>query len=89
MKPDAGAPQIPFVYDIAMGVRPGEDAFKRELEGVMDRRRLDIQHILQQFGVPLIGGQHRVTSIGKKEDQTMRTVYHTDLGQWRRLGARH
>ena len=53
---DAGAPQIPFVYDIAMGVRPGEDALKRELEGVLDRRRLDIQHILQQFGVPLIGG---------------------------------
>ena len=53
---DAGAPQIPFAYDIAMGVRPGEDAFKRELEDVLDRRRLEIQHILQQFGVPLIGG---------------------------------
>jgi quinoprotein dehydrogenase-associated probable ABC transporter substrate-binding protein len=54
VKADTRAPQLPFVYDIAMGVRPGEDAFKRELEAVLDRRRLDIQLILQQFGVPLI-----------------------------------
>jgi quinoprotein dehydrogenase-associated probable ABC transporter substrate-binding protein len=52
---DPGAPLLPFAYDIAMGVRPGEDAFKREIESVLDRRRLEIQHILQQFGVPLIG----------------------------------
>jgi quinoprotein dehydrogenase-associated probable ABC transporter substrate-binding protein len=54
VEPGAGSPRIPFVYDIAMGVRPGEDAFRNELEGVIDRRRRDIQEILQQFGVPLI-----------------------------------
>lgn len=47
---------LPFAYDISMGVRPGEAALSSELERVLDRRRAEIQHILQAFGVPLVGG---------------------------------
>ena len=56
VEPDAGSPALPFVYDISMGVRPGEDAFKQELEDIIDRRRSEIHGILLRFGVPLIGG---------------------------------
>ena len=47
-------PVFPFVYDISMGVRSGDDALKRELESVLDRRRGDIERILEDYGVPLV-----------------------------------
>jgi mxaJ protein len=50
----ADLPVFPFVYDISMGVRQGEEALKQELESVLDRRRSDIQRILEGYGVPLV-----------------------------------
>jgi mxaJ protein len=47
-------PSIPFAYDIAMGVRQGDSALKAELEGILVRRRADIEKILEQYGVPLV-----------------------------------
>lgn len=47
-------PRVPFAYDISMGVRPGDEALKQQLERVLDRRRDDIQRILEGFGVPLV-----------------------------------
>jgi len=46
-------PAFPFVYDISIGVRPGDEALKQELESVLDRRRMDIRRILEDYGVPL------------------------------------
>jgi quinoprotein dehydrogenase-associated probable ABC transporter substrate-binding protein len=48
-------PSLPFVYDMSMGVRRGEDALKERLEGILDRRRGDIQRILEAYGIPLVG----------------------------------
>lgn len=48
------ASAFPFAYDISMGVRPGEVAFKEELEGVLERRRSAVQQILEDYGVPRI-----------------------------------
>lgn len=48
---------IPFAYDIAMGVRKGDSALKAELEGILDRKRADIEKILEEYGVPLVGRQ--------------------------------
>jgi len=50
-------PMIPFAFDIAMGVRQGDSALKAEIEGILDRRRTDIEGILQEFGVPLVDGR--------------------------------
>jgi quinoprotein dehydrogenase-associated probable ABC transporter substrate-binding protein len=53
-------PSLPFAYDIAMGVRPGDAALKSELEGILVRRRADIGRILEEYGVPLLDVQpHR------------------------------
>jgi mxaJ protein len=60
-------PSIPFAYDIAMGVRHGESALKAELEGILDRRRADIERILEEYGVPLVNA--RSHSDKEREEQ--------------------
>jgi mxaJ protein len=51
---------LPFIYDISMGVRRGDAAFKTELDGVLDRRRGDIRKLLDAYGVPLASVQEVV-----------------------------
>lgn len=46
----------PFAYDIAMGVRQRDTAFKTELDEILTRRRADIQEILTAYGMPLLEG---------------------------------
>jgi hypothetical protein len=38
-----------------MGVRPGETALKAEFDEILDRRRRDVQRILDEYGVPQVG----------------------------------
>lgn len=45
---------VPFTYDIAMAVRPGDAAVARELNVVLERECGAIQAILAQYGVPTI-----------------------------------
>jgi mxaJ protein len=52
-EPDDGG-GVPFVFDIAMGVRPGDSVLARQLETVLVRRRGDLRRILAQYGVPLL-----------------------------------
>ncbi|HYE34090.1 substrate-binding domain-containing protein [Methylocaldum sp.] len=46
---------LPFVFDIAMGVRHGDKRLRRELERVIERRSKEIEAILDDYGVPRIG----------------------------------
>jgi quinoprotein dehydrogenase-associated probable ABC transporter substrate-binding protein len=48
-------PSLPFVYDISLGVRRGERAFKDELERALERRRVEVEKILDDYGVPRAG----------------------------------
>jgi mxaJ protein len=52
--PQIDLPYLPFVYDISMGVRRGEDAFKQRIEDILMRRRAEIDHILDEYGVPRV-----------------------------------
>ncbi|HEY6186153.1 MAG TPA: substrate-binding domain-containing protein [Pyrinomonadaceae bacterium] len=54
VSPEIDLPFLPFVYDISMGVRRGDDAFREELEEILARRRAEIRTILDQYGVPRI-----------------------------------
>jgi quinoprotein dehydrogenase-associated probable ABC transporter substrate-binding protein len=45
---------VPFVFDIAMGVRRGDAALRDALNEALARRHADIGQILQKFGVPLV-----------------------------------
>src|SRR5688572_3035385 len=45
---------VPLAFDISMGVKKGNTAFKSELEAALDRRGVDIKAILEEYGVPLM-----------------------------------
>jgi hypothetical protein len=50
--PYAG-PNIPFTYDIAVGVRHGDKALLARLDRALVEHRDDIDRILHEYGVPL------------------------------------
>lgn len=52
--PQIDLPFLPFVYDISMGVRRGDDAFKERLEAIIENRQAEIKKILDDYGVPQI-----------------------------------
>jgi mxaJ protein len=52
--PRLDPPSPPFVYDISMGVRQKELAFKREIEGAIGRNRGEIDRILAEYHVPRV-----------------------------------
>jgi quinoprotein dehydrogenase-associated probable ABC transporter substrate-binding protein len=55
VSPQVDPPFLPFVFDISMGVRRGDDALREELEDFLERRRSDIERILDDYGVPRVG----------------------------------
>jgi quinoprotein dehydrogenase-associated probable ABC transporter substrate-binding protein len=50
----SGKTDLPFAFDISMGVRPGNEALRMQLEAVIDRKRAEITQILKDYGVPLV-----------------------------------
>ncbi len=54
VSPRIDPPFLPFVYDISMGVRRGDDALLARLESFLERRRPDIDRILEDYGVPRV-----------------------------------
>jgi mxaJ protein len=55
VSPEIDPPYLPFVFDISMGVRRGDDALREELEQILVRRRAEIESILDEYGVPRVG----------------------------------
>jgi mxaJ protein len=47
-------PPFPFVFDVAMGVARANDRLQAELDAVIATRRLEIERILRDYGVPLL-----------------------------------
>lgn len=52
--PPFDGPQWPMAFDISVGVRRNDPAFKREIEEALERERPNIHRILDQFGVPRV-----------------------------------
>jgi quinoprotein dehydrogenase-associated probable ABC transporter substrate-binding protein len=52
----SGKTDLPFAFDIVMGVRPGDLMLKARLERTLDRKRAEISKILREYGVPLLEG---------------------------------
>jgi mxaJ protein len=73
VSPQIDLPFLPFVFDIAMGVRrtpdrargeddPAAESLKEAIDEVLTRKRADIQKILQDYSVPVIErGARRVS----------------------------
>ena len=59
VQPEADLPSLPFVFDISMGVRPGDEALRAELQELIDRKYTDIRRILSDYGVPVLPAGRR------------------------------
>ena len=55
VSPQIDLPFLPFVYDIALGVKRGNDSLRTRLDDVLVRRRADISRLLDEYGVPRAG----------------------------------
>ena len=51
---DRRHPEIPLHFDIAMGVRVGDDALRQKLDRELERRRAEIERILVGYGIPRV-----------------------------------
>jgi mxaJ protein len=54
VSPQIDPPFLPFVFDIAMGVRWEDEALGEELDRVIVRRAAEIDRILEDYGVPFV-----------------------------------
>jgi mxaJ protein len=52
VSPEVDVPYLPFVFDIAMGVRREDTALRDTLDAVLLRRRSEIDRLLADYGVP-------------------------------------
>ena len=50
----SGEGDLPFAFDICLGVRHGEKELKARLEAVLDRKSAEISAILKEYGVPTL-----------------------------------
>ncbi len=63
VSPQIDLPFLPFVFDISMGVRRGNDALREQLNGIIERRRPEIDRILADYAVPRV-------DIGREDKST-------------------
>jgi mxaJ protein len=61
VSPQIDLPFLPFVFDISMGVRRDDPALKDEVEAILRARHAEVEKILDDYGVPRVGGR-RITS---------------------------
>ena len=52
VSPQIDLPFLPFVFDISMGVRRGQESLRDQLNTIISRRRSEIDRILDSYGVP-------------------------------------
>ncbi len=50
----SGRTDLPFAFDMSLGVRKGDDALRAQLEQVLDKKQVEIRKILTDYGVPLL-----------------------------------
>jgi mxaJ protein len=56
VSPQIDRPFLPFVFDMSMGVRRGDDKLHVELESFIERRQPEIDALLDRYGIPRLGG---------------------------------
>jgi ABC-type amino acid transport substrate-binding protein len=49
---DPASPNLPFAFNIGMGVRPADAALKQQLDTEIKRRSPDIRVLLRSYGIP-------------------------------------
>ena len=70
VSPEIDVPYLPFVFDIGMGVRHGETAFRDSLDAIIVRRQRDLDRILADYGVPRADTPAMVGSVQRGPDRS-------------------
>jgi quinoprotein dehydrogenase-associated probable ABC transporter substrate-binding protein len=50
----SGKTDLPFAFDMSMGVRKNDEALAAQLERVIEKKQIEINQILKDYGVPLM-----------------------------------
>jgi quinoprotein dehydrogenase-associated probable ABC transporter substrate-binding protein len=50
----SGKTDLPFAFDMSMGVRQNDEALAAQLEKVIEKKQVEINQILKEYGVPLL-----------------------------------
>jgi mxaJ protein len=53
-EPDETVPELPLSFELAMGVRRGDETLRQEVQAALDRREKQVQAILADYGVPVL-----------------------------------
>jgi mxaJ protein len=59
--PQVDVPFLPLAFDVAMGVRRGDDALRAALDAALLRRRAQIDALVESYGVPRAGAGRQPT----------------------------
>jgi mxaJ protein len=59
VEPQVDASGLPMAFDIAVGVRKGNEALRDEIDAILARKREEIARILDDFGVPRVPPSRR------------------------------
>jgi quinoprotein dehydrogenase-associated probable ABC transporter substrate-binding protein len=55
--PPSGREDLPFEFDVSMGVRRSDKEFKAKVEDTIRRRQADIRKILEEYAVPVVAAK--------------------------------
>ncbi|HEV7509165.1 MAG TPA: substrate-binding domain-containing protein [Thermoanaerobaculia bacterium] len=55
VSPQIDRPFLPFVFDVSMATRRGDDRRHAELESFLERRQPEIDALLNRYGIPRVG----------------------------------
>jgi quinoprotein dehydrogenase-associated probable ABC transporter substrate-binding protein len=61
---DPRRPEVSFQFDMAIGVRKTDTAFRDRLQGAIDRHPTEIAAILHDYGIPTVAPASTITSPG-------------------------
>jgi quinoprotein dehydrogenase-associated probable ABC transporter substrate-binding protein len=61
----AADPNLPFTFSIAMGVRKGDKPLHDEIDAILQRKRKEIDAILDEYGVPRVGDPPKEVAAAK------------------------
>jgi mxaJ protein len=59
VRPAFDGPRLPMVFDISMAVRKEDHVLHQEVDAALARRRVEIDAILTEYGVPRLDGMSR------------------------------
>ena len=76
----SGTTDLPFAFDISMGVKRGDDALHAQVERALVRKRAEITKILMDYGVPLLQSQAAAATTARKPDDA---VYQDVYNGWK------